>query len=87
MEYEHVLERIGELAWYYVGEVIQALVALVIYKYLTSKGPLDYSIVIQGSLVIGAITTVIEQFDPSFNRNVKSGAMMAIGGNLVKNIK
>jgi hypothetical protein len=81
------LENAGDFVWYYIGEVLQAFVALVIYKYLTTKGALDLKSVIHGSLVIGMITAIIEYFDPSFNRNIKSGAMMAIGGNLVKNIK
>lgn len=81
------LEKVGDLAWYYIGEVIQALVALLIYKYLTAKGALDIQRVVHAGLIIGAITTVIEYFDPSFNRTVKTGAMMSIGSNLVKNIK
>lgn len=81
------LENATDFAFYYAGEVVQAMIALLIYKLLTTKGPLDYYSIFHGSLVIGLITAVIEQFDPSFNRNIKSGALMTIGGNLVKNMK
>lgn len=80
-------EKSTDFVFYYVGEVIQAMIALLIYKLLTTKGSLDYYSIFHGSLVIGGITAVIEQIDPAFNRNIKSGAMMTIGGNLVKNMK
>ena len=68
-----------------IREVFEAMTGLIIYKMLTSKEPFDIGLILKTSLMIGLITTVLEKYNPSYSKSVKSGALVTIGGSLIKN--
>jgi|APGre2960657404_1045060.scaffolds.fasta_scaffold00054_47 hypothetical protein len=79
-------ETLNKYTWYYISEVFEAMIALTIYRMLTVKDHFNFLLILKGSLIIGAITTFLENYNPTYSKSVKSGAMVAIGSNLVKNV-
>lgn len=71
---------------YYIQEIVEALAAILIYKMLSSKEPLDYLSIFKSSLVIGAITTVLETYDSSYKTSVKNGVLATVGTIMIKGV-
>jgi hypothetical protein len=71
---------------YYLQEIVEALAAILIYKMLSSKDSLDYLSIFKSSLVIGAITTVLETYDSGYKTSVKNGVLATVGTVMIKGV-
>jgi hypothetical protein len=70
---------------YYIKEVFEAVVALIIYKVITSQDIMkDYKQIVKGSLIIGVVTTLLENYNPEYKRSLKSGLLTSISNAAVK---
>ena len=79
-------ENLTKYTSYYISEVFEAMIALTIYRLLTLKDQFHFLSILKASMIIGAITTFLENYNPNYSKSVKSGAMVAIGSNLVKSV-
>lgn len=66
----------------YFFEFIEALVALTILNYF-KDGKVNMESNIKLSLGIGVITLILEEYNPNFSSNIKSGMSFTVGSNLI----
>jgi hypothetical protein len=66
----------------YIQEVFEAAIAVSIVIYLFKK-PYDFNELVRMSLIIGAVTLVLEEYDHEHVVNLKQGILFTIGANLV----
>jgi hypothetical protein len=66
----------------YAIEVFQALVAILVIKIAMEK-PIVIQTVVWESLLIGALTYVLEQYFPEYNSNIRQGISFSIGSQLM----
>ncbi|HEY9703205.1 MAG TPA: hypothetical protein V6C58_12200 [Allocoleopsis sp.] len=71
----------------YIQEFFEALLILLLYKFLIVQ-KVDVPILLNISwiaMVIGFITLLLEEWAPSYGKNVKNGMLAYIGTNVIKN--
>ena len=66
----------------YIQEVLEASIAILIVIYVFKK-PFELNEVARMSLIIGAVTLVLEEYDKEYVLNIKQGILFTIGANLV----
>lgn len=67
----------------YIQEVLEAFVAHSLFRLLADK-KFNLEKTFKMSLVIGAITLVLEEYNSNYKNNIKSGIMINIGSQFVK---
>ena len=71
----------------YLNEVLEAFIAYTIYKILTGT-ELSIEVLIKNvkvALILGALTFVLENYNPSYKATVKTGMIATLGSQIVKN--
>ena len=67
----------------YIQEIIEAFIAYSIYVFIKTKS-IDIYNNIQIALVIGIITLLLEEYNPTYNKAVKTGLIMTSVSNAFK---
>jgi hypothetical protein len=70
---------------YYIKEVIEAFVSIIIIRYAMEK-PLHLPTLVQTSLLIGLVTCILEQFNPEFKSSVSQGITFTVGSQLASSV-
>jgi hypothetical protein len=73
----------NELLEYYLKELLEALVVLVIYKVI-SKSDVKYQFLFQSAALIAVITTIFERYNKDYAKNLKSGVLASLGSIIIK---
>lgn len=66
----------------YFFEVLEAFVALTILNYF-KNGSINITDNLKLASGIGIITLILEEYNPDFSSNIKSGISFSVGSNLV----
>ena len=68
---------------YYLKETLEAFVVLVLYK-IISKSDASYILLFQSAALIGIVTTIIENYNTDYYKNLKSGILASLGTIIIK---
>lgn len=69
----------------YIQEVTEAFIIFVIYKYITSSSKeINIMQAFKIAVLIGLFTLFLDEYNPKYKDNVKSGMIVSIGTQFVK---
>lgn len=77
VDYKYYISR-------YIQEIIEAFIALSLFSILTSKIENEFKNILFKSFFIGALTLLLEEYDPSYKNTIKNGMLVGVGSQLVK---
>ena len=83
-EEETPIRDIKTIVLRYIQEVIEAFIAIGLYSYITNNFKLEK--VFNMAIVVGAITLVLEEYDPKYKSSLKNGMIVAVGGTMIKSV-
>lgn len=66
----------------YIQEVFEAFVSIMLIRYAMGKD-LPMTALIKASLIIGVVTLLLEEYNPSFKENIVQGITFSVGSNLI----
>jgi hypothetical protein len=75
-------ETIKKWMLIYVQEVLEAFVAILIIRIAVDKG-IDFYKIILVSLAIGFLTMILENYNSTFNSNLKQGITFTAGSQMI----
>lgn len=67
----------------YFSEFLEALIALTLLSLFKKENTIDIQKNIKLALGIGVITLILEEYNPNFSSNIKSGISYTVGTNLI----
>jgi hypothetical protein len=84
---EHIKEKIKEIdikeyTKIYLGEFIEALIAITVVKSVLNK-KIRFNDIILSSVIVATVTFILENFSPDTKKSVKNGINMSIGSSLM----
>ena len=66
----------------YIQEVFEAFISIMLIRYAMGKD-LPMTALIKASLLIGLVTLLLEEYNPSFKENIVQGITFSVGSNLI----
>lgn len=66
----------------YIQEVLEAFVAILIIKIATDK-ELIYINILKGSVFVGILTLLLEEYNPEFKEQIRQGITFTVGSQLM----
>jgi len=66
----------------YIQEVLEAFIAILIIRIAVDKS-IDFYKIILVSLVIGFVTMILENYNSTFNSNIKQGITFTAGSQMI----
>lgn len=66
----------------YIQEVLEAFVAILIIKVATDK-QLVYINILKGSIFIGILTLLLEEYNPDFKEQIRQGITFTVGSQMM----
>lgn len=70
----------------YIQEICEAFVAYTLFFIVKNKSikTLDFKSTLYTSLFIGLVTLILEEYEPKYNSNLKTGMVVSIGTAFIK---
>ena len=66
----------------YIQEILEAFVAILIIKVATDK-QIIYSHILKGSLFVGILTLLLEEYNPEFKEQIRQGITFTVGSQMM----
>ena len=73
---------INKWVWIYIQEVFEAFIAILIIRIAIDKS-IDFYRIIFVSLIIGFVTMILENYNSTFNSNLKQGITFTAGSQMI----
>jgi len=73
---------VNKWLWIYIQEVFEAFIAILIIRIAVDKS-VDFYKIILVSLVIGFVTMILENYNSTFNSNIKQGITFTAGSQMI----